>query len=68
MSEKTTKQSFLNFIFKETVLSGKFWPRKWEGRGHPDVLLPLCRQEAGGGGMGGGGGTGTESHVVRKQE
>lgn len=30
MSEKT-KQSFLNFIFKETVLSGNFWSRGWEG-------------------------------------
>lgn len=25
MSERTTKQSFLNFIFKETVLSGNSW-------------------------------------------
>lgn len=37
MSEKTTKQSFLNFIFKETVSSGSFWPREWEGKRHPDV-------------------------------
>lgn len=37
MSEKTTKQSFLNFIFKETVLSGNFWPREGEGRRHHDV-------------------------------
>lgn len=35
MSEKITKQSFLNFIFKETVLSGKFWPRDWEGSRRP---------------------------------
>lgn len=31
MSEKTTKQSFLNFIFKETVLSDNSWSREWEG-------------------------------------
>lgn len=37
MSERTTKQSFLNFIFKETVLSGNFWSREWEGRKHPDL-------------------------------
>lgn len=31
MSEKT-KQSFLNFTCKETVWSGNFWSRDWEGR------------------------------------
>lgn len=35
MSVKTTKQSFLNFIFKETVEPGNFWSRGWEGRRHP---------------------------------
>lgn len=55
MSEKTTKQSFLNFIFKETVSSGSFWPKGWEGRRHAAVrpAAAVTRRLGGRGGRGG---------------
>lgn len=41
MSEKT-KQSFLNFTCKETVWSGNFWSRDWEGR-QPWIYLLMMK-------------------------